>query len=94
MRRILTDSLIEWKGDPHKRPLVIQGVPQCGKTHLIKEFGSKYYKDVIYLDFEEDKSLADILFTFTQITAQVIDVSNRQPITIFLIIFSHDCASL
>jgi len=60
VRRILTDDLVEWRGDPNKRPLLIQGIPQCGKTYLIKEFGSKFYKDVLYFDFEEDNNLSGL----------------------------------
>jgi len=58
MRRELIDKLVEWKEDPYKRPLVVKGIPQCGKTFLLKEFGARYYKDVVYLDFEEDRQVA------------------------------------
>jgi len=54
MRRILTDDLIQWKTDPNKKPLILHGVPQCGKTYLLKEFGTNFYSDVVYVDFEED----------------------------------------
>ena len=59
MRRVLLEKLIEWKEDPYKKPLVIKGVPQCGKTFLLKEFGARCYKDVVYLDFEEERQLSD-----------------------------------
>jgi len=60
MLRVLTEKLIEWKSDSHKKPLLINGVSQCGKTYLIKEFGSRFYKDVVYLNFKEDQHLADL----------------------------------
>ena len=60
MRREIIEKLVEWKEDLHKRPLVINGVPQCGKTYLLKEFGKKLYKDVLYIDFNEEQHLADI----------------------------------
>ncbi|MCL2662650.1 MAG: DUF4143 domain-containing protein [Oscillospiraceae bacterium] len=60
MYRILIEKLIEWKEDLHKRPLIVKGVPQCGKTYLLKEFGKKFYKDVLYLDFSEDPHLTDL----------------------------------
>jgi predicted AAA+ superfamily ATPase len=53
------DKLIEWKDSPDKKPLILQGVRQCGKTYLLKEFGSLYYSDVFYCKFDDDKSLAD-----------------------------------
>jgi len=59
MQRMLLDNLIEWKDEPLRKPMLIQGISQCGKTHLLKEFGQKYYKDVLYFDFEEEKQLAD-----------------------------------
>jgi len=59
MQRIVLDQLIQWKENPGKKPLILQGVRQCGKTYLLKEFGSRYYDDVFYCKFDEDKSLAD-----------------------------------
>ena len=59
MERMLMEKLIAWKDDPRKKPLILQGVRQCGKTYLLQEFGSRYYKDVFYCKFDEDKNLAD-----------------------------------
>ena len=53
------DKLIEWKRNPGKKPLILQGVRQSGKTFLLKEFGARYYDDVFYCKFDEDKSLAE-----------------------------------
>ncbi|MCL2278833.1 MAG: DUF4143 domain-containing protein [Oscillospiraceae bacterium] len=58
MYRVLMEELVAWKELPYKRPLLVQGITQCGKTHLLKEFGAKCYKDVLYFDFEEDRQLA------------------------------------
>jgi len=60
VQRLLIENLIEWRDDPYKKPLVIRGVPQCGKTYLLKDFGSKFYEDVLYFDFEEDTHLAEV----------------------------------
>ena len=59
MHRDLIDRLVEWKENPYKRPLVIRGIPQCGKTYLLKEFGRKFYKDVFYVDFEESSHMVE-----------------------------------
>ena len=59
MQRLLMEKLIDWKDNPDKKPLILQGVRQCGKTYLLKEFGARYYEDVFYCKFDEDKSLAD-----------------------------------
>jgi len=53
------EKLVEWKDNPHKKPLMIQGIPYCGKTYLLKDFGKRFYKDVLYFDFEVDERLAD-----------------------------------
>jgi len=53
------DKLVGWKADPNKKPLLLQGVRQCGKTWLLKEFGAQYYDDVFYCKFDEDMRLAD-----------------------------------
>ena len=48
MRRLLYDKLITWKERENRKPLVLKGVRQCGKTFLLREFGEKNYADVAY----------------------------------------------
>ena len=60
VERMLMDKLVEWKDNPGKKPLVLQGVRQCGKTYLLKEFGARYYRDAFYCKFDEDSSLAEL----------------------------------
>ena len=57
MQRLCYERLIEWKNDPYRKPLILEGVRQCGKTYLLSEFGSKNYDDVAYFNFEEDTNL-------------------------------------
>ncbi|GHS87532.1 ATPase [Synergistales bacterium] len=52
MKRNLIEYLIAWKERPDKKPLIIKGVRQCGKTYLLREFGERYYNDVAYFNFE------------------------------------------
>lgn len=52
-RKALKD-LISWKNSPDRKPLVLEGARQVGKTWLLKEFGNKYYENCIYLNLEED----------------------------------------
>jgi len=59
MERLLMHDLIAWKDNPHKKPLVVQGVWQCGKTFLIEEFGKRYYDDVAYYRFDRDAKIKD-----------------------------------
>jgi predicted AAA+ superfamily ATPase len=60
MIRNKIDDLVKWKNSPKRKPLVIQGARQTGKTWLMKEFGRLYYNDTIYLNFEQSPHLAQI----------------------------------
>ena len=57
MKRDIMQELLAWKEQPNRKPLVLKGVRQCGKTYILKEFGREYYKDVAYFNFEETRSL-------------------------------------
>lgn len=57
MERALLTELLEWKERPNRKPLVLKGVRQCGKTYLLKEFGERYYDNVAYFNFEETGAL-------------------------------------
>ncbi|MFI3326763.1 MAG: AAA family ATPase [Clostridia bacterium] len=60
MKRSIISSLINWKENENKKPLIIKGVRQCGKTYILKEFGNSYYNDMVYINFEENESLKSI----------------------------------
>jgi len=51
------DELRQWKGRKNKKPLIIRGARQVGKTWLMKEFGRTYYRDTVYINFENDKRM-------------------------------------
>ncbi|MBE6528740.1 MAG: ATP-binding protein [Thermoplasmata archaeon] len=57
MKRLIYDELLEWKSDPARKPLVLDGVRQCGKTYLLKELGSEEFDNCVYCNFEEAKGL-------------------------------------
>ncbi|GHV24136.1 ATPase [Clostridia bacterium] len=57
MKRTLLKDLVVWKENPNRKPLIIKGVRQCGKTYLLKEFGRSYYEDVAYFNFEGNTAL-------------------------------------
>jgi len=63
MKRLLLQALIEWKNRENRKPLILKGVRQCGKTYLIKEFGKENYDDVAYFNFEETESLKTLFET-------------------------------
>ena len=59
MKRILLDKLKQWKESDRRKPLIIKGVRQCGKTWLLLEFGATFYEDVAYFNFEGNDALAE-----------------------------------
>ncbi len=56
-RKIITD-LIKWKGSENRKPLIIHGARQVGKTYIIKKFGKEYYDNLIYVNFETNQELS------------------------------------
>ena len=60
MERKITEFLIKWKNDPLKKPLLIYGPKQIGKTYTAIDFGEKYYKNIIYFNTENNKELLEL----------------------------------
>ncbi len=60
MYRKISAYLSQWKSNPYRKPLVLQGARQVGKTYSVLEFGKDNYANVAYFNFENDTSLADI----------------------------------
>lgn len=57
MERKITQFLIEWKKSPYRKPLILQGARQVGKTYSILEFGRNNYENVAYFNFETNPSI-------------------------------------
>ena len=57
MKRDIYAKLLAWKSSPRRKPLLLQGARQTGKTYILKEFGRSEYRNVIYCNFEEDPGL-------------------------------------
>lgn len=62
MKRELYNSLLDWKNSPARKPLILEGARQVGKTWLLKEFGQKEYDNMVYINCADD-SFAKNLFT-------------------------------
>ncbi len=60
MERKAIESLICWKNSIDRKPLIIKGARQVGKTWLMKEFGNRYYDDTFYFNFDEEEELASV----------------------------------
>lgn len=60
MERIAIEKLIKWKDSLRRKPLVIEGARQVGKTWLVKEFAQRNYKQLAYVNFEDMKILQNL----------------------------------
>ena len=60
MKRNAMQSLINWKNDPERKPLILRGARQVGKTWLMKEFGQTCYANYVYFNFDEEDELKSI----------------------------------
>ncbi|HPP77967.1 AAA family ATPase, partial [Methanospirillum sp.] len=54
MKRFIYDSLLRWKDQKDRKPLIIEGIRQCGKTWILRNFGESEFKDIAYFNFEYD----------------------------------------
>ncbi len=54
MKRQMMSELVKWKQSEYRKPLILRGIRQCGKTWLLKEFGKEYYNNTTYINFEEN----------------------------------------
>lgn len=55
------NDLVVWKNSKNRKPLLLYGARQVGKTYLVKEFGEKYFKDVIYVNFETNDIIGKMI---------------------------------
>ena len=63
MKRDALQQMLSWKKDPERKPLILKGARQVGKTWLMKEFGTIAYESYVYFNFDEDPSLHSIFQT-------------------------------
>ena len=60
MNRDIYRNLLAWKSRPRRKPLMLRGARQTGKTYILNEFGRNEYEHVLYCNFEEDPGLAEL----------------------------------
>ena len=60
MYRNQIEKLIEWKNNKNKKPLIIRGARQVGKTWLMKEFGEKYYNNYAYINLDKNSRMEQL----------------------------------
>ena len=60
MKRKIMDFLKSWKDNPHRKPLILQGARQVGKTYSLLEFGRTCYENVAYFNFETTPAISTV----------------------------------
>ena len=60
MERLLMADLVIWKNKKRRKPLIIHGARQVGKTWLMKEFGKRYFKKTIYISFDNNVRMKNV----------------------------------
>lgn len=60
MYRIAIEKLFKWKKSKNRKPLIIEGARQVGKTWLMKEFGRQAYSDTVYINFDSNSRMSDL----------------------------------
>ncbi len=60
MKRFAMDEMLKWKDKKNRKPLIIEGARQVGKTWLMKEFGKLYFTDTVYINFDSDSRLENL----------------------------------
>lgn len=65
MERLALEKLVKWKNSPYRKPLIVKGVRQVGKTWLLKEFGKRFYENTAYFNFDENPDYKQF-FTVTK----------------------------
>ena len=74
LKRKIYKELINWKNKKNKKPLVIKGMRQIGKTFIVKQFANENYENTIYLDFRANENLRSIFngsFIVNDIISQI-----------------------
>ena len=61
MKRKAMQDLINWKNKKNRKPLLLYGARQVGKTYLVKAFGKEYFEDMNYINFETNNVVNKIL---------------------------------
>jgi len=58
VKRKISDKLLAWKNETNRMPLLVYGARQVGKTHVLREFGDKHYKNIAYINLETNMTVS------------------------------------
>lgn len=64
MERSIYLSLKKWKDSPTRKPLILQGARQVGKTYILKEFGAREYSEVVYINCDDNNDMQNMFVDY------------------------------
>lgn len=64
MKRIIYENLLKWKDSTDRKPLIVDGARQTGKTWILKEFGKNEFKNTVYINCDEESGMKTLFFDF------------------------------
>lgn len=64
MKRSIYSSLKKWKDSPTRKPLILQGARQVGKTYILKEFGAREYSEVVYINCDDNNDMQNMFVDY------------------------------
>lgn len=76
MKRTITNDLRKWKDKENRKPLLLTGVRQCGKTYILKKFAQESFEDFAYLNLEQTPLIADVFTEDFNCQRIIDDLSN------------------
>lgn len=76
MERHILDDLIKWKNKKGRKPLILTGIRQCGKTYIIKKFGQEYYENCAYINLEMEPQIGNVFEADFNVQRIINELSN------------------
>ena len=82
MQRFALSYLKDWISKPNRKPLIVRGARQVGKSYLVRDFGKKYFDNIIEINFEQDQN-AGALFASNSPDKiiKLLELHSNKPIT-------------
>ena len=88
MKRTVFNSLVKWKNKPNRKPLILQGARQVGKTWLMQEFGKQEYKKTAYINFDKNENMKNLFSQDMDVKRLLRGLALEADTQIFFIIFT------
>ena len=82
MERLIIKKLEEWKNSLHRKPLILRGARQVGKTWVMKEFGKRYFKNVAYVNFDNNSAMKNAFESDFDINRIILAISAETGVSI------------